>query len=386
MNKKIIRNIILSTVFVIALFGLSLSNKKLSNAATSTPLPAYTTDPSAQPQSISINYNIGYDASLGTTGAKVTGPTSGTFSAYTASLGNVSFTGTYNTAITTGVSGANSWSNALITSTNIDAIVKGLNFVIDGTYTLTKYVPYQYTLNGANYTGYLESTTGQTVPNLLIAVNVNATNGQDFIKVAPGFNDSSFPKGDGQQSSGAMADFSVNMQQSIQGATNWIGLSNFNPNVDSMNFGLNGHTMTLTGKTTISNVDASYSVTLDVETVKASSIGDTSCSDPSALDFHVTTTSATVNGVSVNPSLVLNALYAITKQHNSFVTYSGGNDFYLSVYEMPGGQDLNAGDNYGTTTWKTNRILVGVNWSTGTFYYDYTDNSGQRNVPMDLGD
>ncbi|WP_190288317.1 hypothetical protein [Lactococcus protaetiae] len=53
---------------------------------------------------------------------------------------------------------------------------------------------------------------------------------------------------------------------------------------------------------------------------------------------------------------------------------------------MPGGQDLNAGDNYGTTTWKTNRILVGVNWSTGTFYYDYTDNSGQRNVPMDLGD
>ncbi|QDK69990.1 hypothetical protein [Lactococcus protaetiae] len=90
-----------------------------------------------------------------------------------------------------------------------------------------------------------------------------------------------------------------------------------------MNFGLNGHTMTLAGKTTISNVDASYSVTLDVETVKASSIGDTSCSDPSALDFHVTTTSATVNGVSVNPSLVLNALYAITKQHNSFVTYSG---------------------------------------------------------------
>lgn len=383
MNRiaKRLRNSIIAGIALLALGSLTLTSRTGVSASSDSNIPTYTGS-DAMRGSLNISGYWQNDSTLGASGAMLQNKQliSGSSIWWTP---NASYYG-----------GAIQTSDGNITTSNMQSIAQTINLTIDG-YSLTKYVasPFYANINGTltKYAGYLETTSGQTVPNELMAISADILSGMsvnnagNLITPFPEFG-SNAPKGDGQQSSGAMADFSVNMQQSIQGATNWISLSNFDSNVDSMNFGLNGHTMTLTGKTTISNVDASYSVTLDVETVKASSIGDTSCSDPSALDFHVTTTSATVNGVSVNPSLVLNALYAITKQHNSFVTYSGGNDFYMSVYEMPGGSDLNAGDSYGTTTWKTNRILVGVNWSTGTFYYDYTDGSGQRNVPMDLGD
>ena len=270
-----------------------------------------------------------------------------------------------------------------------------MNLVVES-YHLTQFVPVlgSFTINGGNKAcGYLETPEGQTVPNVLASVQFDYQNGQNYspqIILFPEFG-TNIPGGDGNQGQGAMADFKMTTDQLQEGADNWLRESNnhSNDNLDQVNLSMSGHTVTMKGN---APGLGDYSVTADVETQDSTEAG----ADPAALDFLVKVTkanSSTLN--SVDPALVANTLFQVIEKYavNSadyFIHNEGDGTFKLVVNAMPSENEIGVGnldgnDDYGHQVWQKDRILVAVNWTTGTFYFDYPG-STDREVPIELDD
>ncbi|RZI49219.1 hypothetical protein [Lactococcus kimchii] len=378
MNAKKVKIGVLSLIAILALVSLSFSMIKGAKAGTDSDIPTYSGVGNGGALSVQIGaanypYNIA-DSSLSATQARMTGQKLTSSASATDSAGNsLNFNASYNSGLST--------SDGNITTSNIKSVIQALDLTINGV-ALTQYVKSPIIVNGIKYSGFLESAEGATIPYCTILVNdslpMNIYNASSLFMTLPGFD----YVGDGNQGVGAMADFKMSTSDFVRGATNWIGLSNLNQAQDQINITMSGHDITLSGKTNFAGLgNVPYEINLDIETKK-----ETNATEPGALDFHVTTTRAKINGASVDSSLVLNTIYKLVQNQNTnnFMTYTGGDAFDLDVEKMPGGANLYENDNYGNSTWKNSRILVAVNWTTGTFYYDYPDGSGSHNVPIVL--